>query len=129
MIILTQFCALEIKGKEGFSNIVCENCYFRITFCTSIEVCHMASLNLDGQNHQSPFANHQCPANADNSPKQFGSSAWNEDYTNQRQSRDWNHSASNAGSTRTKFCVLRGSYDRQRALVIRIAARTLASRG
>ena len=33
----------------------------------------------------------------------------------------------NAGSTRTNFCVFRGRYDRQRALVIRIAAITLAS--
>ena len=33
----------------------------------------------------------------------------------------------NAGSTRTKFCVFRERYDRQRTLVIRIAAITLAS--
>ena len=31
------------------------------------------------------------------------------------------------GSTRTKFCVLGGRYDRQRMLAIRIAAITLAS--
>ena len=35
--------------------------------------------------------------------------------------------ATNAGSTRTKFCVFRGRYDHQRTLVIRIAAITLAS--
>ena len=33
----------------------------------------------------------------------------------------------NAGSTRRKFCVFRGRYDRQRMLVIRIAAIILAS--
>ena len=48
-------------------------------------------------------------------------------YTNRRQSRDSNRSATNAESTRTKFCVFRGRYDRQRTLVIRIAAITLAS--
>ena len=29
-------------------------------------------------------------------------------YTNERQSRDSNRNATNAGSTRTKFCVFRG---------------------
>ena len=46
----------------------------------------------------------------------------NEYYTNERQSHDSNRNATNAGSTRTKFCVFRGRYDRQRTLVIRIAA-------
>ena len=50
-----------------------------------------------------------------------------EHYTNERQSRDSNRDATNAGSTKTKFCVFRGRYDRQRTLVIRIAAITLAS--
>ena len=54
-------------------------------------------------------------------------STWNKHYTNECQSRDSNHSATNAGSTRTKFCVFREAYDRQRTLVIRIAAITLAS--
>ena len=54
-------------------------------------------------------------------------STWNEDYTNERQSRDSNRSATNAGSTRTKFCVFGGRCDRQRTLVIRIAAITLTS--
>ena len=38
-----------------------------------------------------------------------------------------NRNATNAGSTRTKYRVFRGRYDRQRTLVIRIAAITLAS--
>ena len=54
-------------------------------------------------------------------------STWNEYYTNARQSRDSNRNATNGGSTRTNFCVSRGRYDRQRTLVIRIAAITLAS--
>ena len=62
-----------------------------------------------------------------NSRKPFRSSTWNEYYTKERQSRDSNRSATNAGSTRTKFCVFRGRYDCQRTLVIRIAAITLAS--
>ena len=45
----------------------------------------------------------------------------------QRQSLDSNRSATNAGSTRTKFCGSRRRYDCQRTLVIRIAAITLAS--
>ena len=41
---------------------------------------------------------------------------------------DSHRSATNAGSSmRTKFCVFRGRYGRQRTLVIRIAAITLAS--
>ena len=47
-------------------------------------------------------------ANAVNSRKPFRMSTWNEYYTNERQSRDSNRSATNAGSTRTKFCVFRG---------------------
>ena len=52
---------------------------------------------------------------------------WNEYYTNECQSLDSSRSATNTGSTRTKFCVFRGNYDRQRTLVIRIASITLAS--
>ena len=54
-------------------------------------------------------------------------SMWNKYYTNERQSRDSNRSATNAGSTRTEFCAFGVKYDRQRTLVIRIAAITLAS--
>ena len=48
-------------------------------------------------------------------------------YTNERQLRDSNRSATNAGSTRTNFCVFWGRYDRQRTLVLRVAAIILAS--
>ena len=65
--------------------------------------------------------------NAVNSRRPFRKSTWNEYYTNERQSRDSNRNATNAGSTRTTFCVFRRRYDRQRMLVIRIAAITLAS--
>ena len=40
-----------------------------------------------------------------NSCMPFRRFTWNEYYTNERQSRDSNRSATNAGSTRTKFCV------------------------
>ena len=59
--------------------------------------------------------------------KPFRSSTWNEYYTNECQSSDSDRSATNAGSMRTKFCVSRGRYDRQRTLVIRITGITLAS--
>ena len=65
--------------------------------------------------------------NAINTRKPFRNLTWNEYYTNERQSRDSNRSATNAGSTRTQFRVFRMRYDRQRTLVIRIAAITLAS--
>ena len=55
------------------------------------------------------------------------SCTWNEYYTNERQSRDSNRSAANAGPMRTKSCVLGGRYELQRTLAIRIAAITLAS--
>ena len=77
---------------------------------------------LDG-----PITNRQSWANAVNSRKPFCRSMWNEGYTNEHQSRDSNRNATNAKSTRTKFCVFRGRYDRQWTLVIRIAAITLAS--
>ena len=57
----------------------------------------------------------------------FRRSTWNEHYTNERQSRDSNRNATNARSTRTKLCVLKGRYDHQQTLVIPIAAITLAS--
>ena len=80
---------------------------------------------LDGENRQSPIASVQ--RSQVNSHKPFCSSTWDKYYTNERQSRDSNRSATNAGSTSTKFCVFRGQYDRQRTLVFRIAAVTLAS--
>ena len=46
---------------------------------------------------------------------------------NECQSRDSNRSTTNAGSARTKFCVFKGRYDRQRTLAIRIAAITVDS--
>ena len=48
-------------------------------------------------------------------------------YSNERQWRDSNRSAANAGRMRTKSCVLGGRYELQRTLAIRIAAITLAS--
>ena len=35
-------------------------------------------------------------------------------YSNEHESRDLNRRAINAGSTRTKFCIFRVTYDRQR---------------
>ena len=52
-----------------------------------------------------------------NSRRPFRRFTWNEYYTND-QSRDSNRNVMNAGSTRTKYCVFRGRYDRQRTLVI-----------
>ena len=69
----------------------------------------------DGPNRQSPIASVQRTRST---------------HTNKRQSRDSNRSGMNAGSARTpptKFCIFRGRYDRQRTLLIRIAAITLAS--
>ena len=60
-----------------------------------------------------------------NSRMPFRRSTWNEYYTNGRQSRDSNHNATNAGSTRTKFYVFRVRYDRQLTLAIQIAEITL----
>ena len=80
-------------------------------------------LSLDGPNRQSPIASVQRRRStlADHStgPRSF--------HTNERHLGDSNHSATSARSKRTKFCVFRGRYDRQRTLVIRIAATTLAS--
>ena len=55
-----------------------------------------------------PIANRWRSANADNSCRPVRSSTWNQYYTSERQSRDWNRSTTNARSTRTKFCVFRG---------------------
>ena len=81
---------------------------------------------LDGLNRQSPIASVQ-RTRSTLAIHYFRSSMWNEYYTNERQSRDSNRSATNAGSTRTKLCVFRGRDDRQRSLVIRITATTLTS--
>ena len=48
-------------------------------------------------------------------------------YTDEHQSRDSNHRAMNTRSMRTNFCAFRGRYDRQRTLVIRVAAMKFAS--
>ena len=57
---------------------------------------------------KSPIANRQRSANAVNSRKPFCNSMWNEDYTNERQSRDSKRGTTNAGSVRTSFCVFEG---------------------
>ena len=80
-----------------------------------------------GQIANRRFANRQRSANAINSRKPFRSCTWNECYMNERQSRDSNRSTTNAGSMTTNFSVWGGEYDRQRTLVIPIAAITLAS--
>ena len=64
---------------------------------------------LDGPNRQSPIASVQRMRST-----LAGLSAiftWNEYHTNDRQSRKLSPSATNAGSARTNFCVLRERYD------------------
>ena len=68
-----------------------------------------------------------CSAKAVKSCKPFRCSTWSKCYTNERQSCDSNRSATNAGSVRTSFFALGRRYDRQRTLVIHIAAVTLTS--
>ena len=46
--------------------------------------------------------------NAVNSREPFRRSTWNQDHTNERQSRDSNRSATSAGPKRTKICVFGG---------------------
>ena len=117
------------SSKRADSHAACEPVYkphpgprsiVALAFCFV-----MWRASLDGPNRQSPIASVQRTRSTLASHSR--NSMWNEYYTNERQSRDSNRNATNAGSTRTNFCVFRGRYDRQRTLVIRIAAITLAS--
>ena len=79
------------------------------------------------------IANHQSLAfseHAVNSRKQFRSSTWNEDYTNERKSRNSNHSETKRRVSEDQILCFwggGGGYDRQRMPVIRITAIALAS--
>ena len=79
---------------------------------------------LDWQNHKLPITCVQRtrPTFADHS----AAPTWNECYPNDVQSHASNRSTTNAGSASINLCLV-GRYDRQRTLVIRIAAITLAS--
>ena len=101
----------------GFINrilgeFLCEKFNFPVTplFTDQVfgnELCNPNGLHgtlfpyLHGQNRQSPIASVQRMA--------IRSSTWNEYYSNERQLRDSNRSATNAGPMKTKSCVVGGN--------------------
>ena len=126
---LTDFAGWAAASQTLCGHDVFGRTHFRCTLTRPVEHERFSFAStllerLDGPKWQSPIASQRTrPSLAGHSAVPLETST-----TPMNANRAYsNRSATNAGPMRTKSCIFRGNYERQRALAIRIAAETLAT--